>query len=347
MNWKRIRRLVLTTLILWGLGGCAQTQDVEIWRFAIEETSGSVQDVYAQTFKESIERRSEGTIEVKVYPYGTLGTSDQLTELLHNGTLEFAMASPGHIGKLIPEVQVLLLHYLFTPDEEVNRQVLNSEKVLSAFDALYSAKGFKLLGIISEGWQVWTADRPIRTPADFSGLKFRVMTSPLLLNAYSAYGASPTPLAYSEVYSALQLKMVDGQVNPIFAIEEMSFYEVSDYLIFAYESPFYATVISNREFYDSLDEARQKWLDEAITETDEIIFRKQQKFNKERLDLILEKRPEIEVIELNSTELQPFREASQQVLERFEDYGGSGGVEMLRLIQAEVERLQHKSHFKP
>ena len=90
--------------------GCHRKIDPPVWRFAIEETSGSVQDAYAQRFKELVEEKSGGKVIVKVYPYGTLGTSDQLSELLYNGSLQFAMASPGHIGKMIPEVQVLLLH---------------------------------------------------------------------------------------------------------------------------------------------------------------------------------------------------------------------------------------------
>ncbi len=335
---RRTRIAIGVCALLLGLCACAPQDENIVWRFAIEETAGSVQDAYAQLFKEEIESLSQGEIEVKVFPYGTLGTSDQLTELLHNGTLEFAMASPGHIGKLIPEVQVLLLHYLFSPDEELNRRALNSPKVLQAFDELYALKGFKFLGVVSEGWQAWTANRPVRTPADFSGLKFRVMTSPLLLAAYSAYGASPTPLAYSEVYSALQLKMVDGQVNPVFAIEEMSFYEVSDFLIFAYESPFYTTVISNRDFYNGLDEQHRRWVDEAVAEVDDAIFEAQQKFNADRLEIIKQKRPALQIIELNAEEIATFREVSRAVRERFGDFAGPKGAELLELIESEIEK---------
>ena len=93
--------------------GChpAAGRDVERWRFAIEETRGSVQDAYAQKFKEIVEDRTNGAVEVIIYPYGTLGTSDHVTELLAMGAVQFAMASPGHLGKLIPEVQALPVSY--------------------------------------------------------------------------------------------------------------------------------------------------------------------------------------------------------------------------------------------
>ena len=106
-----------------GAEATASTSDQPTqWRFAIEETIGSVQHQYAMKFKELVEERSNGEIEVTIYPYGTLGTSDQITELVDMEVVQFAMASPGHLGKLIPEVQVFLLHFLFSDDDEINNE---------------------------------------------------------------------------------------------------------------------------------------------------------------------------------------------------------------------------------
>jgi tripartite ATP-independent transporter DctP family solute receptor len=336
---KRIGIFGLLSLfcLLW-LNGCQAVKKPPVWRFAIEETSGSVQDAYAQKFKELVEEKSNGEVRVKVYPYGTLGTSDQLSELLYNGSLQFAMASPGHIGKMIPEVQVLLLHYVLSDDDEINKRVLANPEVRAKFDELFAAKDFKLLAIISEGWQVWTANKPIESPDDFSGVKFRVMTSPLLMAAYDAYGASSTPLAFSEVYSALQLKMVDGQVNPVFAIEEMSFFEVNDHLIFANQAQFYSTCLTNREFYDSLTEEEKRWVDESIAELQDYIFDTQRQFNEERLQIILEKKPGTKVIHLTSEQRDVFREASVDVRRLFVETVGPQGEELLEVLEAAVEK---------
>jgi len=324
--------------------GCASSEKSTTWRFAIEETQGSVQDAYAQKFKEIIEAKSGGSVEVKVYPYGTLGTSDQLTELLYNGSLQFAMASPGHLGKLIPEVQVLLLHFLLSEDEAVNRQVLSSPRVVTAFDTLYAAKNFQLLSMYSEGWQVWTTQKPVRRPEDFAGMKFRVMTSPLLLAAYEAYGASPTPLPYSDVYSALQLKMIDGQVNPIFAIEEMSFYEVTRAMVFPNHAPFITSAITNREFYQKLPAQERKWLDQAVVALNDYIFETQIRFNRERLEKIRKARPELEFIRLDENQRERFRQLSLPVREKFRQAAGPRGADLLRLILEEVERLAPTVH---
>lgn len=326
--------------------GCKDSSDSgapspQTWRFAIEEVQGSIQDQYAQRFKELIEERSDGAITVTVYPYGTLGTSDEITEQLRAGTVQFAMASPGHLGTLIPEVQVFLLHFLLSEDEAVNKAVLADDAVLTRFDELYAQKDLKLLGFIQEGWMVWTTQQPIRSPGDFDGLKMRVMTSPLLLAAYEAYGASPVAMPYSEVYSGLQLKMIDGQVNPVFAIEEMSFYEVSKWMIFPNHAPFIASVVSNDEFYRGLPAETQAMLDEVIAEVDDFIFEVQRTVNRERLNTIRERKPDINVIdELTAEEREAFRAASLGVRDQFIEMAGGSGEEILQLITEAVQKYE-------
>lgn len=314
------------------------------WRFAIEETQGSVQDAYAQEFKRRIEAGSGGAIRVTVYPYGTLGTSDQVTELLAMDSIQFAMASPGHLGKLIPEVQAFLLHFLLTDDETINNRALGDPALREAFDAIYAEKGLSLLSILSEGWMVWTTQKPIRRPEDFAGVKIRTMTSPLLLAAYRAYGASPTPLPYGEVYSALQLNMIDAQVNPVFAIQEMSFYEVVQYMIFARHAPFITTAVSNRAFLDGLRPADRQLVLDTIDALQAFNLETQRKFNLERLDLIRERKPSLQIIpELSEDERAAFREASRPVYEQFTRLAGPRGAEMLEAIREAVARASVES----
>ncbi|MGR9109064.1 MAG: TRAP transporter substrate-binding protein DctP, partial [Gammaproteobacteria bacterium] len=257
-------RLLAVVLVL--LTGCMEHPDrhSEIWRFAIEETRGSVQDAYAQRFAELVEDQTNGAVRVLVYPYGELGTSDQITEQLHNSTLQFATSSPGHLGKLIPEVKAFLLDFLLSEDEEVNARALGDPALQDFPGELYAEKGLAFLTAFGEGWQVWTTRTPVRRPEDFAGIRFRVMTAPLLIATYEQYGASPTPLPYAEVYSALQLRMIDGQENPVFAIEEMSFYEVTDYLIFPRHAEFITTVAANAQFFQGLEVGRRRLVERVI-----------------------------------------------------------------------------------
>ncbi len=336
---------VLATLLV--AGSCQapaeQQGGVEEWRFAIEETIGSVQHEYALRFKELIEERTEGQVKVTVYTYGTLGTSDQLTEQLQLGAVQFAMASPGHLGKLIPEVQVFLLHFVLSDDERVNQQALRDPELIGLLDDLYATKGMALLSAFSEGWQVWTTRRPVREPADFRGQRIRVMTSPLLLAAYRAYGASPTPLPYAEVYSALQLNMVDGQVNPVFAIQEMSFHEVTDWMIFAGQAPFIATAVASRDFFDGLRPERQQLVRETIDELDEFVFQAQRDFNRERLEIIRSQRPDMEILHLTDEERERFRQASLPVRDLYLRMGGPRAAEVLDRLLAAVARAEEQA----
>lgn len=351
-----------------GCGGSSSQPPREVWRFAIEEAKGSVQHQYAMRFKELIEERTRGRVEVLVYPYGTLGTSTQITEQLALGVVDFAMASPGSLGKFIPELQVFLLHFVLPQRPEDVRAVLSDPSLIASLDPLYAEKGLTLLSMYSEGQMAWTLKDEVRTPEDFSGMKMRVMTSPILLAAYGAYGASPTPMPYSEVYSGLQLNMIDGQVNPIFAIERQKFHEVTDWLIFPGHTSFVTTAAANRRFLEGLPQQQRDLVSTVIAELDPWIFTIQTELESLRLadilrDSLRQRRPlhlvgdienllasfsaeeRRELIDSNTfltieppltpEEVAAFREASEEVQQVFLDIGGDGAEKVLQRILSE------------
>jgi tripartite ATP-independent transporter DctP family solute receptor len=310
------------------------------WRFALEEIEGSVQHAYAQHFAEEIERRSQGAVSVVVYPYGALGTSAQITEQVQRGAIQLAFASPGHLGSVVPEVQIFSLHFLFSDDDEVNRLALAAGgEVHGILAESYRERGLALLSIVPEGWMVWTGDRELRSPKDFRGFKMRTMASPLLIHAYAAYGASPTPLPYGEVYGALQLGMVDGQVNPVFAIEEMSFHEVQEVMTFARHLPFVTTLVANPVFVDALPPSLREILDEVVRELEVEIAAVERRLNAERLERIREAGG-TRMVRLSDEEREVFRRRSLPVRERYEELAGERGSELLRTLEAALARLE-------
>ena len=326
--------LALTTAC--GGGG----EDSEVWRFAIEETAGSVQDSYAREFKRRIEERTDGAVTVRVFPYGTLGTSDDITEQLRMGSLQFVTASPGHLGKTIPELQVLLLHFVLSDDAEVNQRAVADPAFREVVEPLFEEKGMHLLSIVPEGWMVWTTQSPIEEPADFEGVKIRTMTSPLLLATYEAYGASPQAMPYGEVYSALQLNMIDAQVNPVFAIEEMSFYEVTSHMTRGRPAPFLTTVVTNPSFLESLPPARRALVEEVVRELDPFVNDVQRRLNEERIDTILERKPEMVITELTEEQRAAFRERARPVRDVFLADTGERGERVLDALLDAVERAR-------
>lgn len=313
------------------------------WKFAIEEIKGSVQDAYAQEFAKRIEEKSGGEISVTVYPYGTLGTSADLTELVANGAIQFANASPGHLGTLIPEIQVFSVPYLLSQNDQVNKDVLaNSETLYETLEDDFAEQNLELLTMYPEGEMVWTANREIRSPEDFDGFKMRTMVSPMLTEAYQAFGANPTPMPYSEVYGGLQLKQIDGQVNPIFAIQEMKFYEVQDYMIWAGQQTFTTTVVTNNDWYESLSDSQRTMIDETVNELVDFIFETQREFNETRLEKIKESKPELTMIRLTDEERAAFEERAGEAREKFLEMTGESGAEVLNSLEQEIEQAEKK-----
>ena len=317
----------------------AKQRESDTWRFALEEVEGSVQDAYAQEFKSRIEERTDGEVTVEVYPYGTLGTSSQLTELLQNGAIEIAFASPGHLADAIPEVGIFTLHFVLSENPEVNREVLSDPEVYGLFQPLYNEQDLRLLDIIPEGWMVWSGDKALRSPEDFEGFKIRTMTSPILVESYKAYGANPTPTPYSEVYSGLQLGQIDGQVNPIFAIEEMSFYEEQDVLTSARHAQFITTLATGNNWFNNLSEERQELILDVRDNMVPWISEKQREYNEDRLQTILDEGG-TEWVELTEEEREVFREASKDVRQIYLEQAGEKGQKVLDTILEKVETAE-------
>ncbi|MGM0766850.1 MAG: TRAP transporter substrate-binding protein DctP [Pseudomonadota bacterium] len=347
----------LLALMLITLAGCSESQtekepeaagaDIEApeypvtWRFALEEIEGSVQHAYATEFKERIEARSGGNIELDIFPYGSLGTSAELTELTRNGSVHLAFASPGHLADTIPEVGVFTLHFLLSDDNEVNRRVLTGDELVALFSESYAEHNMKVLGFVPEGWMVWTANKPLRSPDDFAGFRIRTMTADISAEAYRAYGADPQPTPYSQVYNDLQLQRIDGQANPVFAIEEMGFYEVQSTLTFARPAQFIASVISNHQWYADLPADQKQWLNEALADVSEQIYQTQSELNESRLATIREA-GDISAVELTDGERARFREASLPVRDRYVDIAGERGRKILEAILAMVAREEQE-----
>ena len=317
----------------------AAEQEPDTWRFALEEVEGSVQDAYAQEFKSRIEERTDGDINVEVYPYGTLGTSSQLTELMQNGAIELGFASPGHLADAIPEVGIFTLHFVLSEDPDVNRRILSEQRTYDLFQPLYDDEDLQLLGIVPEGWMVWSADKPLRNPADFQDFKMRTMTSPILVESYKAYGADPTPTPYSEVYSSLQLGQIDGQVNPIFAIEEMSFHEEQDVLTSARHAQFISTLAAGNDWFEGLSEEQQDLINDVRDNMVSWIDREQRQYNEERLQKIMDAGG-TEWVELTEEERDVFREASRDVRQIYLEQAGEKGEEILDTILGMIEEAE-------
>ena len=336
MQTKNSRKPIAAAVTLLTVAFFAHGAQAESWKFALEEVDGGVQDAYAEEFKKRIEERSNGEVTIQIYPYGTLGTSQDIAEMTGQGVLKLANASPGHLGGLIKEMNVFNIPYLLSQDNQVNKDVLtSSECIYGKLEDAFHSKGLELLTMYPEGDMVWTTRKPVRKPSDLNGVKMRTMTSPLLVSAYEAFGAEPTPMPYGEVYGGLQLGQIDAQVNPIFAIEEMKFYEVTEYMVWAGQQQFTTTVVGNSDWYAGLSDDRRQMLDEVVDSMADYIFETQAQYNEERLEKIKQAKPDMEMIELSEDERAVFLEASMGVRDKFVEMTGDSGKNVMQCLAEE------------
>jgi len=309
------------------------------WRFAHEEFEGDVQDVFAYAFKEHIEANSDNTVQV--FRFGELGESDDILEQAQAGILEFVNQSPGFSGSWLPAAQIFFVPYLLPTDEATVMDFFETSVAINEiFPELYAEHGLELLKMYPEGEMVVTADEPVTSPAEFSGKRIRVMTNPLLSETYNAFGATPTPLPWGEVYGGLQTGLIDGQENPIFWIESGGLYEVSPNLIFTGHGWFTTAAMANKDFFDGLSADEQQLIRDAADVAYAHTMEHISGLADESLEKILAASDEVTVTRLTEAQIDAFRARAGQVEEAYLDMTGENGAMLLEQFKADLEAVQ-------
>ncbi len=310
---------------------------VQTWGIGLEEIEGSVQHEYGVKFAELINEKTDGEVEVKLFPYGQLGGLTDIYDQVQAGAVELAFGS-GFLGGTVPESQLFSLNFVLTDNEQKNTEILNDPAFRKNEDLVeaFRERNLQPLAIVPEGWQVWSANKEIRTPADFDGMAIRTMDNRLLRETYSAYGADPTTMEYGELFSGMQLGQLDANIQPVFAHQEMDFYQVQDYLIFANQAQFIATFMANKAWYDGLSEEYKEAVDETVVELVPYIHDVQVRLNEERLKTITEN-SDIELVYLTPEERQAFRDLSLPVRDTFAEMVGERGERLMNVLIEQVD----------
>ncbi len=308
------------------------------WRYAHEEYEGDVQDVFAVAFKEYVEENSDHSVQI--YRFGELGESDDIMEQTQNGILQFVNQSPGFTGSLIPSAQIFFIPYLLPTDMDHVLDFFDESKAINEmFPELYAEQGLELLKMYPEGEMVITTDEPIESVDDFQNKKIRVMTNPLLSETYNAFGATPTPLPWGEVYGGLQTGIIDGQENPIFWIESGGLYEVSPHLTFTGHGWFTTAMMANQDFYEGLSDEDQELVREASGAAYDHTIEHIQGLAEESLNKITEACDNCTVTRLDDEQIAKLKEQAPQVEEKFVEMAGDQGAELLEQFKADLEAV--------
>ncbi|MBN1847574.1 MAG: DctP family TRAP transporter solute-binding subunit [Deltaproteobacteria bacterium] len=263
MNWNLSKLAkVLSVLVAFGLifspsFVSAASVTIKFAHVDPEDVFSSKKGAAARAFKDIVEAETSGDIAVNLFPAGQLGGEREIIEACKLGAVEVVMVS-GAIAGYFKPAMVLDLPYLFS-SPPVAWKVLDGPFGQELGAAILKETGLRNLAFGETGFRNFTnSKRMIKSPADLKGLKIRVMETPLYVTMVKGLGASPTPIAWPEVYTSLQMKVVDGQENPVGVILNNKIYEVQKYLTLdghAYGADF---MLINDKFFNKLSADQQK-----------------------------------------------------------------------------------------
>ena len=221
--------------------------------------------VAIDTFAREVEKRTNGRYKIQNFYAGALGAERESIEGVQLGTLDLTMTSTGPVPNFVPEVAILDIPFLFR-DYAHAREVLDGpigQDLLTKFDA----KGIKALAWGENGFRHMTNNKhPVNTPDDLKGLKMRTMENPIHIEAYRQFGILPTPMAFTEVFTALQQGTVDGQENPLSVITAAKLEQVQKYLSLTGHVYSPALILMSKAQWDKLSTADKQAFAEAAKE---------------------------------------------------------------------------------
>lgn len=296
-------------------------------RFAYELPTDHPWGIGAEKFKEIVEEKTNGEIEIDIYGNGSLaGSGAEIQEGIQIGTIDIGISSTP-LAQINPFVQIFNLPYIFT-DREIAWEILDGP-IGQEVGEKVEEHNIKHLAFWEDGFrQVTNSKRPIETPEDFKGLTIRVPESEIRIETFKALGASPISMSFSEVFTSLQQGAIDGQENPLSVVESSSFYDVQEYLSITNHVYTPAGLLMNMDKWNSLTEEQQDIIIEAA-EAGRDVNRKLNEENDETLiEELREKGMEVNVID----DLTPFQDVSKGVWELLIDELGEEAEEIINKI---------------
>ena len=241
------------------------TMDAHAKRFkvAVGDAGGSAQHELGKKFAEEVKRLSGGKHRVKLFLNGQLGSEQDTVNDAALGTLDMSLLAINNITPFSPTVGIFTLPYVILSLDDAVKLTQGPVGQELVENTIRDAK-VRIIGWTYTGFRVLTnSKKPVRTVADLEGLVIRVPKNEIMLDTYKSWGINATPMAWSETFTALQQKVVDGQDNPYLTVHSMKFYEVQKYItniryIFSIEP----LIVSEAVFQD-LDEETQQMLIDA------------------------------------------------------------------------------------
>jgi len=278
MRFGRFAALfVVAAVLLVAVSGCGQTEtkpeqpaekppEKVVIKLGHHNPAGGTVDQVAIAFQRIIKEKSGGLIEVENFPGGQMGQEREAIDGIHMGTLQMSIVSPGLMDHFSPVMGLESLPFVFDSWEHADR-ALNGPAGEEMARLLLENSNIRLLGFNHSGFrQILTRNKPVTTVADIRNLKMRAPEAWAWTRMYELLGASPTPITWGEVYTALQTGVVDGACSPTRSIVDMKFYEVAKHVTLTNHMFGTMNLVINEQYFQSFNPEMQQIIKDAATE---------------------------------------------------------------------------------
>lgn len=295
-------------------------------RFGHVGEPGSLFAQSSENFAKCANPKLEGKAEVEVYGSSQLGGDQEMLQKLKLGQLTFSLPSTV-MSSVVPQFGVFEMPYIVQDREHMGR--VRDEVVMDELLKAVEEKGYSILGVWENGFRHITNNiRPINKPEDLQGVKLRTPKGEWRLKMFQLYGANPTPMAFSEVFTALKTGVIDGQENPYAQIWPARFHEVQKYLSVTGHVYTPAYVLVAKDQFAKLPEDVQKVLKECAVANQDWVYAKAAELDESLLNNIREAGG----TEINEADKQAFIAASAPIYDEFAK-SVEGGQELIDAIQ--------------
>jgi tripartite ATP-independent transporter DctP family solute receptor len=253
--------LVAVIATVWVTPG-ALAQERKVIKLGTVWSDGHPGTMGARKFAELVNAKTGGAVEVRVFPNSQLGSEREMFEGIRLGNIEMGYIAGNVIENIVPEASLPSLPYLFSSFEQAFK--VEDGPVGQAISArILKSAGARTLGFFATGFRQTAAKRPLRSIADFKGLKIRTPESPLLVATFKLLGANPTPLPFGELYTAIQTNVVEAAESPPGVLDGAKIFEVAPYLVRTSHIYSSGHILINDGFFGKLTPAVQKVIVEA------------------------------------------------------------------------------------
>lgn len=334
-----MRATFLLSLLVLTLAVPAQAQTITL-KFSHVVAADTPKGKAAEKFRQLAESATKGRVKVEIYPNSQLYKDGDELEALQRGAVQMLAPSVSKFGPLgVRDFEVFDLPYLFTNTETVYR-VTDGDIGRKLFAKL-EPKGILGLAYWDNGFKQYSANRPMRKPADFRGVKLRVQSSKVLAATVRQLGGVPQVMAFSEVYTALQQGVVDGAENPVSNLYTQKMHEVQKHLTLSDHGYLVYAVIVNRKFWEGLPPDVRTALEGAMKEATRYERAIAAKENADALALVKQS-GKTEVYVLDAKEKEAWRQALLPVHKEFESVIGRDLIQSIYAVAAQVDQERAK-----